>query len=366
MQKFSIIIAAGLTILAACSKNEPAPILSVSPDKEVIMDPSGENKTVLAVETNQSDFQFECKSEWLKVTKVKSTLELKATKNKEGKERTTIIKVTAGTAQPVEITVKQGSKLEIGDFYAGGIVFWLNPDKNGKPKGKVISMREMTLKEQQNAEKKKHGECNIQTRKFISMLGINKNISYGEVVYPINHKFTTEHWDGNSLSDGKSNTAKIFAFLDDAFKKSVGVWEYEEAPYMSTNGCELAWMRKHMINEKYNGFDDWYIPAKDELAELIKPVDGGKLLVDIVNDAIQKNNGILINQFYSDKDEPLDPGTGKYYDVWYLTSSESSADEMYIIRFNNNNPWNADNPRTEIKTIGKNDACGIIRAIRQF
>lgn len=374
MRQTAIILATGLAVLAACSKNEPAPTLKVSPEKKIVMDPNGVDKSVVSVTTNQSEFNFSCDKEWLTVAKGEKTLELSASKNKEGTERTAILTVTAGKAAPVSLQVKQGAKLEIGDYFAGGIIFWLNPDENGTPRGKVVAMREVSLKEQQDAlAVLGKFALDVYDRRFLFMY---KKQNAGEISmkdYNMAKDPVFKAWEGNTLDDGKANTAKLLSLIDKASEKFADMWSYEAAPFMARNGCEVAWFRKHIIEEKYMGYDDWYIPARDEMAELIKPVEGGSFLYEKINESIRKNSGIEINAFWS-KEEKLTQ-EGKYYKVYYATSSEVNATEnpdekspekrIYIARFEKDQPWLETQPRVAILTCEK-DGSAILRPIRQF
>lgn len=294
--KKNLILFSVLLCFCACSENADDPVLTVNPSGKIVIDPLGATPTKVNIMTNQDDWTFSCESEWLKCEKQDTTLVLTATANKDGETRTANLIVSAGDAIPVVLTVEQGMKLEIGDFYQGGVIFWLNPDENATPRGKVVTLREMTPAEMIEAEETQGRALWVDCRKFLFMYKKQNvgDISYGDMNNAIDPVIYL-HWEGNTVDDGKKNTELLTQLIDKASEKYADMWTYAEAPYNNPeNGCEFAWFRKNIVEAKEGGFDDWYIPSFREMEEFTKKI-GDKYVYEICNETIAEKKGQLIN-----------------------------------------------------------------------
>ena len=196
--------------------------------------------------------------------------------------------------------------------------------------------------------------------------------------YAIYSKFMYDTWeDCMSTTDGVTNTANILKKMEEALKVGAIVYSYEDVPSKNkptrgnvSGGCNVAWFKKHYLdetsNEYNNGYNDWYIPAKDELAEFIKPV-GDKRLYEILNESIEKQDGVPFNSFWVD-------ASGAFNSVAYASSTQAEKDdedkyEMWKISIyylyckpTKGNPTIANTLRTE----RRDRTSSLIRPIRQF
>ena len=146
-------------VLSACVQKEDPAELSVTPAM-VSFDADGRSETpVLTVVTNQDSWDYSVLPEdngWLTAVKEGNTLTLSAEATDEESVRAVELTFTAGTAEPVTVTVSQEALIlpsyAAGDFYPDeenpvGIVFWIDPEssddggKTGKH-GKIISMKQ--------------------------------------------------------------------------------------------------------------------------------------------------------------------------------------------------------------------------------
>lgn len=352
-------------MLASCAKNEEEPTLSVTPTGEVILSQDGSTPSLLTVKTNQDDFDYTCDADWLKVKKEKDGLELSATR--ADASRSTQLTIRAGSAVPVTVTVSQ-KELKIGDYYQGGIVFWLNPDKEATPVGKVITLRELNKKDVAEIEDKVGTTFGMDKRRFLcAYQSPNKSEQptdkdkYNAALANL----TDNAWGTNSETDGSSNTRYILQLLDEAAAAKAFSWDYIDCPtsysmtYFGT--CEVTWFRKHILEAKEGGYDDWYIPAIDELKELLKEdPTTKKRLYDVLNESILKQGGDPINGIWNMQEYG-------WKTVYYASSSEDRSenytDRIYVIQFK---PTYVGDVENIVTYKGKSRLNCVIRAIRQF
>ena len=355
-----------LCLLASCAKVEDDPVLAVTPTTEVVLDPEGSTPSRVEITTNQESFEYACDADWLKIQKEGNALSLSAERTDQA--RTTTLTITAGTATPVKISVSQKEKLKVGDYYQGGIIFWLNPDETATPKGKVICLKELTKDEAATIEDKFDSPFAMFQRRFLSVYKSGnkeeqpttdeEKAAYNAAM----DKILYDAWEGNSQTDGKSNTAQIFKLLDEAIAAKAYSFDYIDCPkaytktYFST--CEVMWFKKHILDAKEGGYDDWYIPSIEELKVLLTEQSDGRRLYDVLNESISKQGGVLINSVWNMNDSD-------WREVTYASSSQATDEEgrIYIVKFK---PQYEGDRFNVVMTAFQDKQAGIIRAIRQF
>lgn len=222
---FILTVLSALVVSACVQKEDPAE-LSVTPPM-VSFDADGRSETpVLTVVTNQDSWDYSVLPEdngWLTAVKEGNTLTLSAVPTDEESVRAVELTFTAGTAEPVTVTVSQEALIlpsyAAGDFYPDeenpvGIVFWIDPEssddggKTGKH-GKIISMKQS-----------QEGLPYVLATSALSAVG------------------------ADSDTDGAANSAAI-------------------ATYAAANPDVAEFGAYNWVAAEYG--DPWYLPAKEEL-----------------------------------------------------------------------------------------------------
>lgn len=153
MKKAIIIMAAAALALIGCNKEEKISKESFKLDKTEIT-VKGEAGTTDIVCTSQNVTPAATSdADWLTCTITKRVLTLEYTKNETGAERTGHINVTAGSLEPVVVTVKQSpfvapseNDVKVGDLTKDGkgVVYWV--DDTNRQIAKAISIERTTGK----------------------------------------------------------------------------------------------------------------------------------------------------------------------------------------------------------------------------
>ena len=339
--------------LSSCELNEEFPVFEAK-ISSVSLDPFGSELTPIQIVSNREVKRWEVEllggEDWVEVVKVEQTNieDDKFTGIIYLKPRTAYDKVEPRIAQisiksdesiPIIVDVKQ-AKLQIGDMYAGGIVFWLNDDVNAEPdnRGKVVCMKEMDLEELNYIDLKFGFE--VMRRNFWQILRRNSLMPLD--IYTKDVEIFLKSWEGSSKTDGKANTKIIRELSDKLLAKKDDIWGLRYKFYMYSsdnpetdmyygkawNGSEWEWYNRCIVDAKESGYDDWYIPAIEEFLLWNKDItiDGETVKVyDVIKKAMIDNGGVPLNPFYSLEDLRKDPAHRSYADVYYASSTQADA-----------------------------------------